>query len=267
MEALTRDAKQEVARRDVVKAPFWQWRRGPARDRDHNRAPLPEPGDTVRLHAHTTHAGAEVGVYEARVKVVGLRRILLESQQAAPHTEDGTPSLSSTLPPRTALTLSFVCGDNLYQCETRVVGPAKAGTLAIVRPRLVTKVQRRQFYRLPLQSPTTFRVRGEAGSTPPVPARLVNLSGGGALLASGKPVPSGLRVLVRVPAGRQGDLLDVESDALDCRVATQGLARIYLVRLRFLGPPHLTEEDREEIVAYIFEQQRMLLRNRKLLRA
>ena len=74
-------------------------------------------------------------------------------------------------------------------------------------------------------------------------------------------------MLVRVPAGRQGDLLDVESDTLDCRVASQGAARIYLIRLRFLGPPDLTEEDREEIVAYIFEQQRMLLRNRKLLRA
>lgn len=268
MEALTREAKREVIRRETA-TPFWPWRRSPARDTDSSRAPLPEPGDIVRLHAHTTHAGAEVGVYEARVKAVGPRRLLLESPQTMSHSEDGdgTPALTGALPPRTALTLSFVFQDNLYQCETRVAGPAKSGTLAVSRPRIVTKVQRRQFYRLPLQSPTTFRVRGESGSTSPVPARLVNLSGGGALLASGKPVPSGLRVLVRVPAGRQGDLLDVESDALDCRVATQGLARIYLIRLRFLGPPHLTEEDREEIVAYIFEQQRMLLRNRKLLRA
>ena len=247
---------------------FWQWRRSAARDTDSGQAPLPDVGDTVRLHAETNHTGAGVGFYEARVKAVGPRRLLLESPQTLSHAaEDGAPALTSALPPRTALTLTFICGDNLYQCETHVVGPAKAGTLAVIRPRIVTKVQRRQFYRLPLQSPTTFRVRGESGSTAPLPARLVNLSGGGALLASGKPVPSGLRVLVRVPAGRQGDLLDIEADALDCRVATQGLARIYLIRLRFLGPPHLTEEDREEIVAYIFEQQRMLLRNRKLLRA
>ena len=249
--------------------PFWsQWRRSAARTSDSSKAPLPEVGDIVRLQAETHNAsiGAEVGVYEARIKAVGLRRILLESPETAVPGEGPLP-LTSALPPRTALTLSFVWGDNLYQCETRVVGPAKTGTLAVCRPRIVTKVQRRQFYRLPLQSPTTFRVRGESGSTMPVPARLVNLSGGGALLASGKPVPSGLRVLVRVPTGRMGDLLDVESDALDCRVATQGLAKIYLIRLRFLGPPHLTEEDREEIVAYIFEQQRMLLRNRKLLRA
>ena len=243
--------------------PLWnQWRRGNGEDAG-GRAPLPQVGDTVSLHAGGEF---EVGVYQARVRAIGPRRILLESRETATAHPDSA-ALTSALPPRTPLTLSFVCNDNLYQCETRVVGPAKAGTLTVSRPRIVTKVQRRQFYRLPLQSPTTFRVRGESGSTPPVAARLVNLSGGGALLASGKPVPSGLRVLVRVPAGKQGDLLDVESDALDCRVVAQGLARIYLIRLRFLGPPDLTEEDREEIVAYIFEQQRMLLRTRKLLRA
>jgi len=250
--------------------PLWnQWRRGTSENAAGDRAPLPQVGDIVSLHAGTN---TEFGVYQARVRAVGPRRILLESQElksqetTTAHPEDSA-SLTSALPPRTPLTLSFICDDNLFQCETRVVGPAKSGTLTITRPRIVTKVQRRQFYRLPLQSPTTFRVRGESGATPPVPARLVDLSGGGALLASGKPVPSGLRVLVRVPTGKQGDLLDVESDALDCRVAAQGLARIYLIRLRFLGPPHLAEEDREEIVAYIFEQQRMLLRNRKLLRA
>lgn len=255
---------RNYADRRSAALPFWkQWQRGNAEENSRERAPLPQVGEIVRLHSGTN---AEVGVYQARVRAVGLRRILLESQE---HTdsENAALLLTSALPPRTALTLSFVRGDNLYQCETRVVGPAKKGTLAVSRPRIVTKIQRRHFYRLPLQSPTTFRVRGEAGSTLPIAARLVNLSGGGALLASGKPVPGGLRVVVRVPAGKQGDLLDVESDALDCRVATQGLARIYLIRLRFLGPPHLTGEEREEIVAYIFEQQRMLLRNRKLLRA
>ena len=198
--------------------PVWnQWRSGTFEGIAGNRAPLPQAGDIVSLHAF---GDSEVGVYQARVRAVGPRRILLESQEtsspAAPGAEGGA-ALTHALPPRTALTLSFLCDDNLYHCETRVVGPAKSGTLAVSRPRVVTKIQRRQFYRLPLQSPTTFRVRGEAGATAPVPARLVNLSGGGALLASGKPVPGGLRVSVRVPTGKQGDLLDVESDSLDCR--------------------------------------------------
>lgn len=227
------------------------------------RAPLPRVGKTVRLHVASD---AHLGVYHARVRALGVRRILLDSPESVAPEDDPEESLFS-LPTRTPLTLSFIRADELYQCETRVVGPAKAGTLTVARPRVVTRVQRRHFYRLPLQSPTTFRVRGEAGSTAPIPARLVNLSGGGALLASPKPVLGGLRVSVRVPTGKEGDLLEVEADALDCRVTMQGLARIYLVRLRFLGPPLLTEEEREEIVAYIFEQQRFLLRSRKLLRA
>ena len=60
---------------------------------------------------------------------------------------------------------------------SRRSGPVKAGTLTVSRPRVITRVQRRQFYRLPLQSPTAFRVRGETGSTAPIAARLVNLSG------------------------------------------------------------------------------------------
>lgn len=245
--------------------PFWkQWQLGTTESASTERAPLPRVGETVRLHAV---GDAQLGVYHARIRAIGLRRILLDSPEAAalPDGLDDLPPIPA-LTFRTPLTLSFLHEENLYQCETRVVGPPKAGTLTVTRPRIVTRIQRRQFYRLPLQSPTTFRVRGDIGSTAPIPARLVNLSGGGALLASTKPVLGGLRVSVRVPTGKEGDLLEVEADALDCRVMTQGPARTYLVRLRFLGPPMLTEEEREEIVAYIFEQQRYLLRTRKLLR-
>ena len=237
--------------------PFWNT---PSEEPLRERAPLPRPGEPVRLHS----AGDfELGVYQALVRAVGLRRIFLESVEAV---SPEIMSPASTLPARTPLILSFARADSLYQCETRIIGPVKGGSLAVIRPRVVTRLQRRQFYRLPLQSPTTFRVRGDSTSTTPIAARLVNLSGGGALLASPKPVPGGLRVLVRVPTGKEGSLLELESDSLDCRVATQGASRIYLVRLRFLGPPHITDEEREEIVAYIFEQQRVMLRNRRLLR-
>ncbi len=237
--------------------PFWNTS---SEESTRERAPLPRPGEIIRLHS----AGDfELGVYQATVHAVGLRRIFLESVTAV---SPEIMSPVSSLPVRTPLILSFARADSLYQCETKIVGPVKSESLAVLRPRIVSRIQRRQFYRLPLQSPTTFRVRGDSGSTPPLAARLVNLSGGGALLASPKPIPGGLRVLVRVPTGKEGALLELETDALDCRVATQGAARIYLVRLRFLGPPQTTEEEREEIVAYIFEQQRVMLRNRRLLR-
>ncbi len=224
------------------------------------RAPLPRLGEAVRLHSA---ADFEVGVYQARVRAVGLRRIFLEDVEAvSPEIMSPASRLAAKIP----LVLSFARADSLYQFDTRILGPVKGETLAVMRPRVITRLQRRQFYRLPLQSPTTFRVRGDSGSTAALAARLVNLSGGGALLASPKPVPGGLRVLVRVPTGKEGALMELEADSLDCRVATQGAARIYLVRLRFLGPPQITEEEREAVVAYIFEQQRMMLRNRRLLR-
>lgn len=247
---------------------FWkQWLPGglPTTEEDAGteRVPLPRVGETVRLSVAN---GTRVGVYHARVRAVGLRRLFLDSPESVLPGEDNDLSPTPALPPRMLINLSYLRADNLYECETRVVGPSKAGSLMVSRPRVVTRIQRRQFYRLPLQASTTFRVQGEALRTAPIPARLVNLSGGGALLAAAKPVLGGLRVSVRVPAGKHGDLREVTADALDCRVTMQGLTRTYLVRLRFLGPPMLTEEERDEIVAYIFEQQRLLLRTRKLLR-
>lgn len=244
--------------------PFWNpWLPVASEEGEHERVPLPRAGETVQVHIE---GDAHVGVYQATVRALGLRRIFLESAEAVSPYEDtdDAPALSA----RTPVTLSYARAESLYRCETRVVGPARPGAFAVARPRVVTRIQRRHFYRLPLQAPTTFRVQGEQSRTPALPARLVNLSGGGALLAAAKPVPGGLSVTVRVPAGKSGEpMMEVEAQSLDCRVSTQGLSRIYLVRLRFLGPPQLTEDDRDEIVAYIFEQQRLMLRTRKLLRA
>lgn len=239
------------------------WNLGEAPDAGGERAPLPRVGETIRLQVLDDF---HLGVYHAHVRALAPRRLVLDSPEAAAPvgTEEAAPLTG--LPVRTPLLLSFLRADEMYQCETRVIGPPRAGSLTVARPRVVTRLQRRQFYRLPLQSPTTFRVRGEYAHSDPVAARLVNLSGGGTLLSAPKPVPGGLRVRVRVPTGRDGALLDVDGDVLDCRVASQGLARVFLIRVRFLGPPLLTEEERDDIVAYIFEQQRLLLRTRKLLR-
>jgi c-di-GMP-binding flagellar brake protein YcgR len=209
-------------------------------------------GEVVQIQA-----GGEdhVGLYRGRVRAIGLRRILLD--------------VDDPMPTRTPLTLMYARGDALYRFATRSIGPAKAGSLTVTFPRQIVRLQRRQYYRLPLEAPTTFRLLGTDGrvNSGPVPARLVNLSGGGALLSVAKPLPAGVEVSLRVPSGKTGEAIPVDAETLDCHVASQGLAHIYLVRLRFFPPPRLPEEDREEIVAYIFEQQRLMLRTRKLLRA
>jgi c-di-GMP-binding flagellar brake protein YcgR len=194
-------------------------------------------------------------MYQARVRAVTLRRIFLDADE-------------SSAIPRGPLTLFYDRGDALYHFETHPVGPSRSGALTVAFPRRIVRLQRRQFYRMPLEAPTTFRVLAENGrmNSEPIPARLVNVSGGGALLSAAKPVPAGIDVSVRIPAGKGGAAIPIDAEALDCHVATQGFARVFLIRLRFFPVPRLAEEDRDEIIAYIHEQQRVMLRNRKLLR-
>lgn len=234
---------------------LWKWGHLVGPEEARPQAPLPQPGEAVQLQVASDGGGM---LYSARVHAIGLRRLFLETAEAL------------ALPPRAALTLTFVRGDALYRFETRLIGPVRVGGLAVARPRRVVRLQRRQYYRLLLESPTVFRLLmadGRRDGSGPIPARLINLSGGGALLSCTRAVPAGLAVSVRVPAGLTGEALDVEAETLDCRVVSQGAARVYLVRLRFFDPPRLDPDDREAIIAYIFQQQRMMLKGRKLLRA
>ena len=231
---------------------FWNWGRA---DETPGQAPLPQPGQAVQVQGFQD--GHSV-LHGARVRAVGLRRLFLDAAEPL------------SLPPHAPLVVSFLRGDTLYRFETRLIGPVRGAAFAVARPRQVVRVQRRQFYRLSLESPTTFRPLSEDGRRDvagPLPARLVNLSGGGALLAAAKPMPAGLGVAVRVPSGVEGYPLDVEAEVLDCQVAARGASRVYLIRLRFYGPPRLSPEDREAIIAHIFQQQRLMLKGRKLLRA
>lgn len=212
------------------------------------KAPRLTVGEVVRLQVGG-HSDGTVSL--AKVNAIGLRRIFLDL-------EGNTPL------PRQPLTLFFDRGDALYHFETRIVGPARRNAIAIAWPRKIVRLQRRQFYRLLLETPTTFRLLSAVGTHAPVVARLVNLSGGGALLAVGKPLRAGLAVSVRIPSGKSGDLISVEAETLDCQVETQGNARVYFVRLHFRPLP---ERDAEAIVTFIHERQRALLRSRKMLRA
>lgn len=234
--------------------PLWRlWRGGDTENPKWGKTPALIVGETVRAQV----GGDDVGIVQADVRAIGLRRIYLAA--------------NVEIPPRTPLTVFYARGEALYHFESRVVGPLRSGSLTIAFPRQIVRLQRRQYYRLPLEAPTTFRALSEDGrlNSAPIAARLVNLSGGGALLsvANPMPLPAGVEVSVRVPAGKEGDPIPIDAEVLDCHVATQGRAHVYLLRVRFFGPPRLSAEDREAIIAYIYEQQRMMLRTRKLLKA
>jgi hypothetical protein len=104
---------------------------------------MPQPGEAVQLQVDYALGGA---LYGARVRSLGFRRLFLET----------TGSVS--LPPRASLTLTFLRGDAMYRFETRLVGPVRGSGLTVARPRRVVRIQRRQYYRLPFESPTVFRL-------------------------------------------------------------------------------------------------------------
>lgn len=234
--------------------PLWTlWRGRDTENPKWGKSPALVVGETVRVQV----GGDDASIIQADVRAIGTRRIYLAA--------------NVEIPPRTPLTVFYARGEALYHFESRVAGPLRSGSLTISFPRVIVRLQRRQYYRLPLEAPTTFRALSEDGrlNSGPVAARLVNLSGGGALLsvANPLPLPAGVEVSVRVPTGKEGDSIAVDAEVLDCHVASQGRARVYLLRVRFFGPPRLSPDDREAIIAYIHEQQRMMLRTRKLLRA
>jgi len=216
-------------------------------------APTPQPGETVRLHTSDTEV---VGSYLAAVRGVGTSRIFLDLE-------------AGNLPGRVGVRIFFSRGDALYYFDTKTLAEARRGSVAVAVPRRIVRLQRRQYFRLPLETATTFRVVNDDGriSSGPVPARIVNLSGGGALVSVARPpIPVGVTVVLKVPAGRDGTILPVEARSLGCDVANRGAVRTYLARLQFTESA-LDTGDREEIIAFIHEQQRLMLGTRKLLRS
>ena len=243
---------------------FWQRQKSAGADQ---RAPLPEVGELVRLQ---TGAVSDLGVYFAKVKSIGARRIVLQMEDETQASEvHAGASTGLALSNKTAVLVTYDRGEALYHFQTFVAGDPRDSEIIVSRPREVTRVQRRNYYRLPLQAPTTFRLLepdDRAIMSSPMAARLVNLSGGGAMVSTNKPIAAGTRALVRVPTGKDGAPLDVVAETLDCRSTTQGRSSAYLIRFRFFGSPTLTAEDRESIISYIYEQQRILLKLRRMLR-
>jgi c-di-GMP-binding flagellar brake protein YcgR len=231
------------------------------------RIPLPKVGERVRLQCAPVEG---VGVCFANVKSVGVKTIDIQLELAASGSIEDLSDIASnrlmTLGNNQVM-LTYDRGEAFYSFQTSIARKSANGALSILKPRQVTRIQRRDYYRLSLHSPTTYRLVYSSANLRlgAHAARIVNLSGGGAMIATNHPVGIGANVLIRIPVDKQGGLMDVESEALDCRTAEEGLSRAYIVRLKFHGPPSLTKEERDGIISYIFEQQRIMLKTRRIL--
>ena len=144
-------------------------------------------------------------------------------------------------------------------------------SITFVPSEAALRVQRRRDFRLPLIR--TVRIVMPEGSDRAANkfAELLDLSGGGAQIGCVFALAEGKRIQLSVPMGVSGDEGWVDALVLSCAAAGQrgtGEPVRFVARLTFdddLGRVLLSEQHRDEIVRYLFTEQRAMLKLRRLL--
>ncbi len=235
-----------------------QEREGHANPRN-SKSGMPVPGETLILEFVPREAGTLPARYHAAVKVVGLRRIMLDDLKPLTPGAPANPFVVKL----TTITVTYNRGGTLFRFDAQ---PILCGhEWAIARPKRISRFERRGYYRMLMESSTAFRL----SSGPPekrYPARIVNLSAGGALLVTRSALPPGERIRVIIPVGKDGTPTYLAADILESLNRPDTERAGFLARARFVtgGTQAVSQETREGIMKYIFEQQRLMLRARKL---
>jgi c-di-GMP-binding flagellar brake protein YcgR len=174
--------------------------------------------------------------------------------------------------------VSFVRPDGLYTFHATVrLRRSRQGAPALFLEGdpSARVVQRRRLYRLPLTLRTRVwpNIAGARliGNTPSIPSLIVNLSAGGALVSVTERASAGQIVALDVPHGVEGAPSPVAASVISCESSgvSGGLSKLerYEWRVQFDNGSTVILDDttREEIIQYIFAQQRMMLSVRKLM--
>jgi c-di-GMP-binding flagellar brake protein YcgR len=255
--------------------PFWQSRTGgveaakdPVEYTKAGRLVLPQSGDTLLIEFLLASPCSANLLYKARLRSCGLRRVFADSLKPMIAEE---PAIEEVAKPQTPAIISFVQNDILFRFETIVVASSQLSgettAISFARPKFVTRIQRRRFYRVPIETATSFYCTSGERASELITGRILNLSAGGLLLATNREVPDGSQVVVRVPMGRDGFPTDVKAEALEC-LPSHGKLASFHIRFRFDNGKdlELSDEEQEGINHYLYEQQRMMLRVRRLMR-
>lgn len=256
--------------------PFWQQTQsseGPvAKESDEyptaGRLVLPQVDDTLLIEFRPALPKPAALLYKGRLRAMGLRRLVADGFRSM--AAEG-PAIEEIAKAGVPAVVSFVQADVLYRFDTTVVSTTQLSgettTVSFARPRTVTRIQRRHFYRVPVETTTSFYPLSGENAGELVAGRILNLSAGGLLLSTLREVPAGAKVVMRVPIGRDGFPTDIKAQALES-VPAPGKLSGYHVRFRFDNGDDLklSEEEQEGINQYLYEQQRMMLRVRKLIR-
>ena len=220
----------------------------------------PEPGEVLMLDVAPTDPLRLPARYEATVVAVKLGKILLGPLQSLVPGNHQNVQLSKL----GVITVTFARGTSVFRFEGTPVAVGR--NWALQRPRKVQRIERRGYFRMMLESPTVYRLENGAADGR-MPGCIGNISAGGLLLETSVPLAKGQRIRVSVPTGKAGVPVDVAADVLEAFARVERGKTVHLSRARFVtgGSQAVHIDTREEIVAYIFEQQRHMLRVRKLM--
>ncbi|MDR3707926.1 MAG: PilZ domain-containing protein [Capsulimonadaceae bacterium] len=220
----------------------------------------PVAGDVLMLEFGPENSPAIPARYQATVQGVGLRRLVIGPVRPLVPGLPANPFISK----HQLIRVSYSRGTALYRFEGHPVPCGKEWALA--RPKRVMRIERRSYYRMMVETNTYFRQVTDPRDAK-IPGRINNLSAGGLLLVTPHALTAGQRIWVALPAGKSGGFVDVAGDVLEALVQSDHGRVIHMARIRYVatGVMAIHPDTREEIVAYIFEQQRLMLRTRKLM--
>jgi c-di-GMP-binding flagellar brake protein YcgR len=229
---------------------------------------LPDVGEVISIEQFRPIPGEEPLRVDAVVRKIGFRSLVAESVGA----HGSNDSRYHLLDQPGAVVASFVRQENFYSFESSITGYDGAGgaaSMILRRPKRVVKVQRRSSYRVFIEMMTTFRLASESprGRDVRRPAKIINISEGGLLISCSEILLPGVEIVITIPSGREASMIDLKAEILEVSDFKPQRPRHFIARLRFseFGSDRVTQEHREEIARYVFEQQRLMLQTRRLL--
>ena len=150
--------------------------------------------------------------------------------------------------------------DGLYVLPTRVHGCRlqPCPMLELIPTGAIERHQRRQHARLQLiLVPTLAALRNDDGTETRLPATIVNISAGGALVRTRQALEVGRRLHLVVELPPPGGLIDTRAEILRVVVQRAERGAYFEANARFLSP---SDSDRDRITRFIFHVQARLAR-------
>ncbi|NPV28226.1 MAG: hypothetical protein HPY58_00950 [Firmicutes bacterium] len=159
------------------------------------------------------------------------------------------------------ITVNYWGQTGSYSFTTRVIKTQVQQVPVIIaeRPREVTRIQRRNYLRIPVALPLTFSILEDlehAARSEIFRAETVDLSGGGVMIKSPVKLSKDEYLEIELTLPRKGTINLVGRVVRTQETKDQG-GLFYLVGIDFVV---IDESDRDRIIAFVFERQRELRR-------